>query len=111
MKTIKKYWLAIIGIIAAIAGTIFMMNNNSTKKREELDEAISDNKQQVDELEGKIEVIEEQREEVKQEIVKQEVVIETLETAKENIVVAERTVADAKENILAKTKRNRRPKK
>ena len=111
MKTIKKYWLAIVGLIAAIVGVIFMANNNSEKKRKKLDDAISDNKQQVDELQGKIEVVEEQLKEVAQEIIQQEVVIEKLEEAKENIVVEERTVAEAKENILAKTKRNRRPKK
>jgi chromosome segregation ATPase len=84
------------------------MNNNSTKKREELDEAISDNKQQVDELEGKIEVIETERVEVKEQIEKHEDVIEALEEKKENIVVEERTVADAKDNILQKSKRGRK---
>ena len=33
MKTIKKYWLAIVGLIAAIVGVIFITNNNSEKKR------------------------------------------------------------------------------
>jgi hypothetical protein len=65
----------------------------------------------VSNLQGKIDAVETQRDEVKDQIQAQEQVIAKLEDKKENIVVEERTVSDAKENILKKTKRGRKPNK
>jgi hypothetical protein len=63
-------------------------------------------------LQGKVDVIEEQRESVKTEIEQHEQTIEELKHEKENIVVEEaKTVQAAKENILNKTRRGRKPKK
>ena len=113
MKTIKKYWAIIIGAIIGIGALIVsIISSNNAKKLNKLDKQIDDNKQNIDQLQGKVEVVEEQREEVKEEIKQHEQEIEELKQQKENIVIEEpKTVQAAKENILAKTRRGRKPKK
>lgn len=113
MKTIKKYWMLFVAGIAAIFG-IFMLTSKrrSNKKLDKLQKQIDDNKEIVDQLDGKIEIVEEQREEVKEEIKQQEQVITDLKEQKDNIVIEEpNTVQEAKQNILNKTKRGRKPKR
>ena len=112
MKTIKKYWMIIVGAVAA-AFAIFTLTSKrrNAKKLDTLQQKIDDNKQTVDKIDGKVEVIAQQREELKQDIKQQEQVIEQLEEQKKEIQPETRTVADAKANILNKTKRGRKPKK
>jgi uncharacterized coiled-coil DUF342 family protein len=113
MKTIKKYWAIIIGAIIALGGIIMsIILVTKTKKLDKLDKQIDDNKQKVDNLQGKVEVVEEQRQEVKDEIKQQEQIISDLKQQKETVTVEEpKTVKEAKENILNKTRRGRKPNK
>jgi uncharacterized coiled-coil DUF342 family protein len=113
MKTIKKYWAIIIGAIIALGGIIMsIISVTKTKKLDKLDKQIDDNKQKVDNLQGKVEVVEEQRQEVKDEIKHQEQVISDLKQQKETVTIEEpTTVKEAKENILNKTRRGRKPNK
>lgn len=113
MKTIKKYWTIIVAALAAVFGLfVIISKKQNEKKSDKIKQKIDDNKQQIDELQGKIEVVEEQRVEVKKEITQHEELIEELEEKKENIVIPEPTdVNVAKENILNKTSRRGRKSK
>lgn len=111
MKTIKKYWMIIVGAVAA-AFAIFTLTSKrrNAKKLDTLQQQIDDNEQLVDKIDGKVEVINEQRNELKQQIEQQLQSIEQLEEKKQEIKPETRTVSEAKENILNKTKRGRKPK-
>lgn len=111
MKTIKKYWAAIAGVILAIVAIIFASDKINKKKLAKTDVNIDDNNQQIDIIQGKTEVIETQREEVKDEIQDTKQDIKDLQDAKDNIQVTELPVSAAKQNILNKTRRGRKPKK
>jgi len=112
MKTIKKYWAVIAGAVLALLAIFAMAFNNDEKRKvKKIDDKIDDNNQQIDQLQGKTEVIEEQRVEVKQEIQETKTEIAKLETAKENLQVTELPVDNAKQNILNKTRRGRKSKK
>ena len=111
MKTIKKYWAVIVGFLVMLLTLGMVTKKVSNHKETKLDEKIDENENEVSKLEGKVEVIETERVQVKEQIEKHEDLIEALEEKKENIVVEERTVADAKDNIIKKTKRGRKPNK
>jgi len=111
MKTIKKYWAVIVGFLVMLLTLGLVTKKVSESKETKLDEKIDENENEVSKLEGKVEVIETERVQVKEQIEKHEELIEALEEKKENIVVEERTVADAKDNIIKKTKRGRKPNK
>lgn len=111
MKTIKKYWAVIVGFLVMLLTLGMVTKKVSNRKETKLDEKIDENENEVSKLEGKVEVIETERVQVKEQIEKHEDLIEALEEKKENIVVEERTVADAKDNIIKKTKRGRKPNK
>jgi TolA-binding protein len=112
MKTIKKYWMIIVAGIAAVFGIFAITSKQrNVKKANKLQKQIDDNKVTVDKIEGKTEIINQQREEIKQEIKQQEQKIERLEEKKQEIKPEVRKVSDAKENILNKTSRGRKPKK
>jgi chromosome segregation ATPase len=85
-------------------------NKNDKRKVKKIDDTIDDNNQKIDQLQGKTEVIEEQRVEVKQEIQETKTEIAELETAKEELKVTELPVEEAKQNILNKTRRGRKSK-
>jgi len=112
MKTIKKYWAVIAGAVLALLAIFAMAFNNDEKRKvKKIDDKIDDNNQQIDQLQGKTEVIEEQRVEVKQEIQETKTEIAELETAKDELKVTELPVDNAKQNILNKTRRGRKSKK
>ena len=67
--------------------------------------------QKIDQLQGKTEVVEEQREEVKDAIQDTKQDIKDLQNAKDNVQVNELPVDAAKQNNLNKTRRGRKPKK
>jgi uncharacterized protein YfcZ (UPF0381/DUF406 family) len=110
MKLIKKYWLAIAAAIAGIVGFI-LLNNNKSKSVKAINKEIDDNEKAIEVLDEKIEAVEEARVEVIENIEKHEDLIEVLEDKKENLVIEELPVEEAKENILAKTSRGRKKKK
>lgn len=111
MKTIKKYWAAIVGFIVLLVTLGSITKKVSNNKKSKIDTKIDDNAKDIATLQGKVDATETQRDEVKDQIQKQEQVIEDLKDTKDNIVVEERTLEDAKQNILKKTKRGRKPNK
>jgi septal ring factor EnvC (AmiA/AmiB activator) len=113
MKIIKKYWALIVGTILGIFGIVFAAKKKQTDKQvDQIDQKIDDNNQQIDIITGNVAAIEDQREDVKQDIKQQEEEIKSTEEAKETIQPeTPNTVADAKENILNKTKKRGRKKK
>jgi len=111
MKTIKKYWGIIVGAIVTIIAIIFATDKYNKKKVTKFDKKIDDNNQQIDVIQGKTEIIDEQRNNIKQQIDKTKTDIETLQDAKDNIQITELPVDQAKQNILNKTRRGRKPKK
>lgn len=110
MKMIKKYWAVIVGFVATLMGLIWIAKTTSVKKQSESNAKIKSNKKQVDGLAEKIEVIEDQRIEVKTEIKAEKEVIDVLKQQKETIKPTARPIADAKQNILNKTTRNKKKK-
>ena len=110
MKMIKKYWAVIVGMIIMIITLGTITKKVSDTKTKKFDDAIDDNENEVAKLQGKVEVIEEQRVEVKTEIVTEKKVIEDLKQQKETIKPASRPTAAAKQNILNKTARNKKTK-
>ena len=111
MKTIKKYWAVIVGAILALIAVIFTSDKINKKKVTKTDAKIDNNNQQIDVLKGKSEVVDDQRNAVKQDIKNTKQDIKDLQAAKTDIKPTELPVDVAKQNILNKTKRGRRPKK
>ena len=108
MKTIKLYWQWIVAGIVAILGILAVTQSKRTnKKLEKTAKQIDDNNQQIDIIQGKTELIEEQRVNVKQGIAKKQAKIDKLKTEKETIDIEPVPIEDAKENILKKTRRGR----
>ena len=50
MKTIKKYWTVIAGVILAIIAAIFVNDKLNKKKVTKLDKKLDDNNQKIDQL-------------------------------------------------------------
>ena len=107
MKTIKKYWAAIIGgILTLFAIIIAIFNKHEKKQVSKIEEKIDDNKSKIDQLQGKTDVIETQRTQVKEELDDLVDQIKQTKDAKKNIhPTTPKSVVDAKENILNKTKK------
>ena len=108
MKTIKLYWQWIVAGIVAILGILAVTQSKRTnKKLEKTAKQIDDNNQQIDVIQGKTELIEEQRVTVKQRIAKKQATIDELKTEKETITIEPVEIKSAKENIIKKTRRGR----
>ena len=108
MKTIKLYWQWIVAGIVAILGILAVTQSKRTnKKLEKTAKQIDDNNQQIDVIQGKTELIEEQRVTVKQRIAKKQATIDELKTEKETIAIEPVAIESAKENIIKKTRRGR----
>ena len=108
MKTIKMYWKWIVAGLVAILGILaFTQSKRTNKKLEKTAKQIDDNNQQIDIIQGKTELVEEQRVTVKQSIAKKQATIDELKTEKETIIIVPVTIEDAKENIIKKTRRGR----
>jgi hypothetical protein len=91
--------------------SVFLFNRNKKQVNDDLAKKIVDNTKQHEEIEVKVKQVEQQREEVKNAIVTEEVAVKELKVAKANIVVEEtKTVEEAKENIIKKTRRPKRKK-
>ena len=109
---IKKYWAVIIGIIAGIIGILFLIK--TSKKETTVDtelpkvkEKIDTNNKEIETIDKKIEIIEEEKIEVKKKITEKKDLVKILEDSKKNTPAEVKTVAEAKQNILNKTKRRR----
>lgn len=107
MKTIKKYWAVIIGgILTLFAIIIAIFKKHEKKQVSKIEEKIDDNKSKIDQLQGKTAVIETQRTQVKEELDDLVDQITQTKDAKKNIQpITPKSVVDAKENILSKTKK------
>jgi hypothetical protein len=109
-KTIKTIYAFLAGIVTVII-SVFLFNRNKKQVNDDLANKIVDNTKQHEEIEVKVKQVEKQREEVKNAIVTEEAVIKEIKVAKANIVVEEaKTVEEAKENIIKKTRRPKRKK-
>lgn len=111
MKTIKKYWAIIVGAIIAFIAIIFTSEKINKKKVTKTDAKIDNNNKQIDQIQGKTEIIDDQRNAVKQDIQETKQDIAELQDAKTDIKPIELPVDEAKQNILNKTRRGRKPKK
>jgi TolA-binding protein len=106
MKTIKKYWAFIVGAIVAIIGIFAVTSSKLTsKKLRKTAKQIDDNDSSIDKLQGKIEIVEETRIKTKQDLVEQTAAIADLQEAKDNLIVEEVPIEDAKQNILKNVRR------
>lgn len=113
MKTIKKYWMLIIGGVLGLFGlTAFIAHRIRSKQVDKLDAAIDQNASQVDINAGKIEVIEDIKNDVKQDIVEIEQQITETKQKKHTITPKKpKSAKAAKENILSKTTKKQPVKK
>jgi TolA-binding protein len=106
MKTIKKYWAFIVGAIVAIIGIFAVASSKLTsKKLRKTAKQIDDNNSSIDKLQGKIEIVEETRIKTKQDLVEQTAAIADLQEAKNNLIVEEVPIEDAKQHILKNVRR------
>ena len=107
MKTIKKYWAVIFGgILSFFALNFAILKKYKKKQVSKIEEKIDDNKSKIDQLQGKTDVIETQRTQVKEELDDLVDQIKQTKDAKKNIQpTTPKSVVDAKENILNKTKK------
>jgi hypothetical protein len=106
MKTIKKYWAFIVGAIVAIIGIFAVTSSKLTsKKLRKTAKQIDDNDSSIDKLQGKIEIVEETRIKTKQDLVEQTAAIADLQEAKDNLIVEEVPIENAKQNILKNVRR------
>jgi len=106
MKTIKKYWAFIVGAIVAIIGIFAVASSKLTsKKLKKTAKQIDDNNSSIDKLQGKIEIVEETRIKTKQDLVEQTASIADLQEAKDNLIVEEVPIEDAKQHILKNVRR------
>ncbi len=111
MKTIKKYWAIIVGAVLAFFGiAVAVKKKVDDKQNAKADKKIDDNKQQVDVISGKVDVIEDQRDKAKQEVRDLIDEVDSIITTKDDVVIEKpKSTKQAKQNILNKT--NKRKKK
>ena len=108
---IKKYWMIIVGIFAAIMGLLFILKAKKETAVDtelpEVKEKIDTNNKEIESINEKIETIEEEKVEVKKKITEKKELVKLLEDSKKNVPDEVKTVSEAKNNILNKTRRRR----
>lgn len=108
MKTIKKWWVAIVAGIAAVFSIFVLVSNRQKKNKvEKIDNAIKQNDADINIAQGHIEEIQDQRDEKIEDIKQAESEIADLKQQAEEVKPEVREVEAAKENILKKTRRGR----
>lgn len=117
METIKKYWKLFIGAIVAILGVGLISQKTNifkffksksvvtTPTKDAVDQAQEQTEEIINESEQKVEEAEQTKTQVKKRIHNKKKRIHDLEDAKKNVPVVDRTLAEAKQNIIKKTKR------
>ena len=106
MKTIKKYWKMIARAIVGLFGLIFLISRKVTSnKLDKTEEEIDNNNSKIDKLSGKLERIQEEEDTVKENIKKQKQEVKKAKDKKDKVPVTKRTTADAKKNIIKKTRK------
>ena len=107
MIIIKKYWKLFIGAILAIFGIGLIASKQTENKVQVTDREIEHNNDAIDKIDTEIVEIEKTKTKVVKNIAKKKAHVKKLETAKTNVPNTSRTVAEAKQNIIKKTQRNK----
>jgi outer membrane murein-binding lipoprotein Lpp len=114
MKTIKNLWLWIASGVATILGILFLTKKYNQQKANQAATKIDDNKQKIDNIDGKIDVIEDQRDAAIQTANQTAEEVEDLKEQRNDInptAAYTKYISDLKKYILNKTKRRgRKPK-
>ena len=114
MKTIKNVWLWIVGSIATILGILFLTKKYNQHKATQAATKIDDNKQKIDNINGKIDVIEDHRSDAIQTAKQTAEEVKDLKEQRNDINPTSadtKDISDVKQDILNKTKRRgRKPK-
>jgi hypothetical protein len=112
MNLIKKYWKLFTGAILAIFGVSVLythkndiINPKAVEPKNIVDDKIKENKAVVEEAEVKIEEVAEQKKVTKKRINRKRRKVKDLEDAKQDVPNIDRTLAEAKHNIIKKTER------
>ena len=112
MNLIKKYWKLFTGAILAIFGVSVLythkndiLDAKATEPKNIVDEKIKENAAIVEEAEVKIEEVAEQKKVTKKRINRKKRKVKDLEAAKNDVPNIDRTLAEAKQNIIKKTER------
>jgi Tfp pilus assembly protein PilN len=114
MKLIKKYWKLITGAIIALFGISVLHTNkdkiakafdDDSKAKNIVDDKVKQNNIAIEKIEEKIEEVKQEQVVVKKRIHKKKRKVKELEDAKKDVPVIDRTLAEAKQNILKKTER------
>lgn len=111
--TLKTIYAFFAGIVTVIITFLFINNKKKKSNVAKTDKKIADNNAVINNAQGHIESIEDQKNDVTDSIENREQVIEDLKQDKETIQPETTTdVKEAKENIINKTKRRgRKPRK
>lgn len=111
MEIIKKYWKLFVGAIIAIFGIGFIARLYKgktqvvTPTKDVVDQAQMQSDTIIDTAKQKIDSAEQTKTQVKRKIYKNKKKIQDLEDKKKNVPVIDRTLSEAKQNIIKKTKR------
>ena len=117
MEIIKKYWKLFVGAIVAILGIGLITQKNNiikffkgkstitTPTKDVVDQAQQQADSTIKTSEQKVEELEQTKTQVKKQIRRKKKKIQDLEDKKKNVPVIDRTLAEAKQNIIKKTKR------
>lgn len=112
MNLIKKYWKLFTGAILAIFGVSVLythkndiVNPKANEPKNIVDDKIKENAEVVSEAEVKIEAVSEQKKVTKKRINRKKRKVKDLEDAKNDVPNIDRTLAEAKQNIIKKTER------
>ena len=111
MKTlltlIKKYWKLITGSILTLFGIGLLASKQTDAKVEAIDREIEHNNNAIDKIDTEIIAVEKEKTKVIKTIVTKKARVKKLETEKQNVPKVDRTVAEAKQNIIKKTQRKK----
>jgi len=109
-KFFKKYWALVVGVVLSLFALIISKKKKANNKTtDQINNQITDNKQQVDVISGKIEVIDDQRNEIKSDIQQELKDLKTLQDLKKNVTSTKpKTAKQAKQNILNKTTKTKK---
>ncbi len=112
MQKIKKtlIWI-LVGIATGFGLFAWISKIFSKKKADKIDNQIDNNDNNIHRAQGHIDAVADQREDVVQDVKQHEDRVEDLKQQLDEVDPVVKDVAAAKQNILNKTKRGRKPKK
>lgn len=107
MTLIKKYWKLITGSILTLFGIGLLASKQTEAKVDAIDHEIEHNNDVIDKIDTEVTAIEKTKTRVVKNIAAKKVQVKKLETEKTIVPKTYKTVAEAKQNIINKTKRNK----